>query len=257
MEVKLKPGERIDDLQRDGLRIIQDPERFCFGMDAVLLSGFAVSADPVKGIAVGNNMEGKRVLDMGTGTGILPILLSSKTKARELIGLEIQEDSAEMAARSIDLNDLAPRVSIVRGDIKDASSIFGAASFDVITCNPPYMIGGHGLQNPDSPKAIARHEVMCTFEDVAEQAKKLLKPSGKLFLVHRPFRLSEIMVTLTKHSLEPKRMQLVYPYIDKEPNMVLIEAVRGGKPRIAVERPLVIYKAPGAYTKEVYDIYGY
>ena len=257
MEVKLKPGERIDDLQRDGLRIIQDPERFCFGMDAVLLSGFAVSADPVKGIAVGNNMEGKRVLDMGTGTGILPILLSSKTKARELIGLEIQEDSAEMAARSIDLNDLAPRVSIVRGDIKDASSIFGAASFDVITCNPPYMIGGHGLQNPDSPKAIARHEVMCTFEDVAEQAKKLLKSSGKLFLVHRPFRLSEIMVTLTKHSLEPKRMQLVYPYIDKEPNMVLIEAVRGGKPRIAVERPLIIYKAPGEYTKEVYDIYGY
>ena len=167
------------------------------------------------------------------------------------IGLEIQEDSAEMAARSIDLNDLAPRVSIVRGDIKDASSIFGAASFDVITCNPPYMIGGHGLQNPDSPKAIARHEVMCTFEDVAEQAKKLLKPSGKLFLVHRPFRLSEIMVTLTKHSLEPKRMQLVYPYIDKEPNMVLIEAVRGGKPRIAVERPLIIYKAPGEYTPHI------
>ena len=200
MEVKLKPGERIDDLQRDGLRIIQDPERFCFGMDAVLLSGFAVSADPVKGIAVGNNMEGKRVLDMGTGTGILPILLSSKTKARELIGLEIQEDSAEMAARSIDLNDLAPRVSIVRGDIKDASSIFGVASFDVITCNPPYMIGGHGLQNPDSPKAIARHEVMCTFEDVAEQAKKLLKPSGKLFLVHRPFRLSEIMPSSRKRS---------------------------------------------------------
>ena len=257
MNVELKPGERIDDLQRDGLRIIQDPERFCFGMDAVLLSGFATAADPVKGIVVGNSMEGKRVLDMGTGTGILPILLSSKTKAAELIGLEIQKDSAEMASRSVELNDLSPRVSIVCGDIKDASDIFGAASFDVITCNPPYMIGGHGLQNPDSPKAIARHEVMCTFEDIATQAEKLLKPSGRLFLVHRPFRLSEIMVTLTKHRLEPKRMQLVYPYIDKEPNMVLIEAVRGGKPRITVERPLIIYKAPGEYTKEVYDIYGY
>ena len=257
MEVTLKPGERIDDLQRDGLRIIQDPERFCFGMDAVLLSGFAVGADPVKKVIVTNDMQNKKVLDMGTGTGILPILLSAKTKASELVGLEIQKDSADMAKRSVDLNDLSKRVSIVCGDIKEAVSIFGAAAFDVITCNPPYMIGGHGLQNLDSPKAIARHELMCTFEDIAAQAEKLLKPSGKFFLVHRPFRLSEIMVTLTKHKLEPKRMQLVYPYIDKKPNMVLIEAVRGGKSRITVEKPLIIYKSPGKYTDEVYDIYGY
>lgn len=257
MEVALKPGERIDDLQRNGFRIIQDPDRFCFGMDAVLLSGFAAGADPEKGIAVANEMENKRILDMGTGTGILPLLLAAKTKARELIGLEIQEDSADMARRSVELNDLSPRVSIVCGDIKEAGSIFGAASFDAITCNPPYMIGGHGMQNKDTPKAIARHEVMCTFDDIAESAEKILKPSGRFYLVHRPFRLSEILVTLTRHHLEPKRMQLVYPFIDKEPNMVLIEAVRGGNPRMQVERPLIIYEKPGIYTKEIYDIYGY
>ena len=255
MEVELKPGERIDDLQRDGLRIIQDPERFCFGMDAVLLSGFATAADPVKGIAVGNTMEGKRVLDMGTGTGILPILLSSKTKASELIGLEIQEDSAEMAKRSVDLNDLSPRVSIVCGDIKEASSIFGAASFDAITCNPPYMIGGHGLQNPDSPKAIARHEVMCTLADVCRAAAFTLKSNGKFFMVHRPNRLVDIFYELRKVHLEPKRMWLVYPYENSESNMVLLESVKGGKTQLIVEKPLIVYKDKNIYSDEILRIY--
>lgn len=245
MEVSLKENERIDDLQRDGYRIIQNPAKFCFGMDAVLLSGFA----RVK--------EGEHVLDLGTGTGIIPLLLSAKTKALHLTGLEIQEESADMAARSVRLNGVEEKIDIVQGDIKEAGAIFGAASFDVVTCNPPYMIGKHGLQNPDAPKAIARHEVLCTLEDVASQAAKVLKPGGNLFLVHRPFRLAEIITTLTKYRLEPKRMQLVYPFIDKEPNMVLIEANRGGKPRMTVEKPLIVYKEPGVYMPEIYDIYGY
>lgn len=245
MEVSLKENERIDDLQRDGYRIIQNPEKFCFGMDAVLLSGFA----RVK--------EGERVLDLGTGTGIIPLLLSAKTKAAHLTGLEIQAESADMAVRSVLLNGLEEKIDIVQGDIKEAGAIFWAASFDVVTCNPPYMIGQHGLQNPDAPKAIARHEVLCTLEDVISQAAKVLKPGGNFFLVHRPFRLAEIITTLTRYRLEPKRMQLVYPFIDKEPNMVLIEANRGGKPRMTVEKPLIVYKEPGVYMPEIYEIYGY
>ena len=243
--IELKDSERLDDLQRNGLKIIQDPERFCFGMDAVLLSGFA------------NAKEGDRVLDLGTGTGIIPILMSAKTKARELVGLEIQEESADMATRSVKLNDLEDKVKIVNGDIKEAGQIFDAASFDVVTSNPPYMINSHGLQNPDAPKAIARHEVSCTLEDVVAAAAKCLKSGGKFYMVHRPFRLAEIMVVMHEYRLEPKRMQLVYPFVDKEPSMVLIEGARGGKSRITVEKPLIIYEAPGKYTPEIYDIYGY
>lgn len=245
MTINLKENERLDELQRNGYRIIQNPEKFCFGMDAVLLSGFAGAK------------EGDSVLDMGTGTGIIPILMEAKTKAAHLTGLEIQEESADMAARSVALNGLEDKITIVKGDIKEAGTLFGAASFDIVTCNPPYMIGSHGLQNPDAPKAIARHEILCTLEDVVSQAAKLLKPGGKFFLVHRPFRLAEIMVTLHEYKLEPKRMQLVYPYVDKEPNMVLLEAVRGGKPRMTVEKPLIVYKEPGVYMQEIYDIYGY
>jgi tRNA1Val (adenine37-N6)-methyltransferase len=243
--IDLKPSERLDDLQRNGYQIIQDPERFCFGMDAVLLSGFASAP------------EGGRVLDLGTGTGIIPILMSAKTKASELIGLEIQEDSADMARRSVILNDLQEKVKIVQGDIKEAGEIFDAASFDVVTCNPPYMIGGHGLKNPEGPKAIARHEVLCDLEDVVRAAARCLKSGGKFYMVHRPFRLTEIMVLMHQYHVEPKRMQLVYPYIDKEPTMVLIEGARGGRSRITVEKPLIIYEAPGKYTPEIYDIYGY
>lgn len=243
--IELKSGERLDDLQRNGFRIIQDPDRFCFGMDAVLLSGFAAAA------------EGARVLDLGTGTGIIPILMAAKTKAKELVGLEIQPESADMASRSVALNELQDRVKIVQGDIKEAGLIFDAASFDVVTCNPPYMIGGHGLKNPDAPKAIARHEVLCDLEDVIKAAAKCLKSGGKFYMVHRPFRLAEIMVLMHQYKLEPKRMQLVYPYVDKEPTMVLIEGARGGKSRITVEKPLIIYESEGKYTPEIYDIYGY
>lgn len=244
-KVVLKENERIDDLERNGYRIIQDTKRFCFGMDAVLLSGFA----RVK--------EGARVLDLGTGTGIIPILLEAKTGAEHLTGLEIQEESADMARRSVLLNGLEDKIDIVAGDIKEAESLFDAASFDVITCNPPYMIGKHGITNEGDAKAIARHEILCTLEDVVSQTAKLLKPGGNFFMVHRPFRLAEILTVLQAYKLEPKRMQLVYPFVDKEPNMVLIEANRGGRPRMTVEKPLIVYKEPGVYMPEIYDIYGY
>ena len=245
MKVELKAGERIDELQRNGYQIIQNENGFCFGMDAVLLSGFA----KVK--------KGENALDLGTGTGIIPLLLEAKTEGRHFTGLEIQETSADMAQRSVCLNDLNEKVEIVRGDIKEAVDLFGKASFDVVTSNPPYMTGQHGLVNPDMPKAIARHEILCTLEDVIGQASALLKENGRFYMVHRPFRLSEIMVTMSRYRLEPKRMKLVYPFVDKEPNMVLIEGLKGGRPRVTVEKPLIVYEKPGVYTSEIYDIYGY
>ena len=237
--------ERIDDLQRNGYRIIQKKKGFCFGMDAVLLSGFA----QVK--------EGETAVDLGTGTGIIPILLEAKTKGTHFTGLEIQEEVAEMAERSVRLNQLEARVDIVRGDIKEASRLFGKASFDVVTSNPPYMNDNHGLKNPDLPKAIARHEVFCTLDDVCREAALLLKSGGRFYMVHRPHRLAEIITALKMYKLEPKRMKLVHPFADKEANMVLIEAVRGGKSMMKVEAPIIVYKEPGVYTQEIYDVYGY
>ena len=244
-EIRLKDSERLDELHRNGYKIIQDPGRFCFGMDAVLLSGFA----RVK--------RGEVALDLGTGTGIIPILLEAKTEGAHFTGLEIQPESADMAERSVRLNELEEKVSIVTGDIKDASKIFGASSFDVITTNPPYMIGEHGLKNGADAKAIARHEILCDLDDILRESARILKPSGRFYMVHRPFRLAEIFSKMVEYRIEPKRMQLVYPYVDKEPNMVLIEGLRGGKSRLTVERPLIVYEEPGKYTPEIYDIYGY
>lgn len=240
-----REDERIDDLQRNGYRIIQKKKGFCFGMDAVLLSGFA----QVK--------EGEVALDLGTGTGIIPILLEAKTQGRHFTGLEIQEEMAEMAGRSVRLNHLEDRVDIVRGDIREASRLFGKASFDVVTSNPPYMNDNHGLKNPDLPKAIARHEVLCTLDDVCREASLLLKSGGRFYMVHRPHRLAEIITTLKAYKLEPKRMKLVHPFVDKEANMVLIEAVRGGRSMMKVEAPVIVYREVGAYTQEIYDVYGY
>ena len=201
--------ERIDNLGINGYQIIQKEQGFCFGMDAVLLSDFA----QVK--------NGGRVLDLGTGTGILPILMEAKSNAAHLTGLEIQSEMAEMAARSVKLNHLEDKIEIVEGDIKEASAIFSHDSFDTITSNPPYMIGQHGLKNPSETKAIARHEILCTFADITAAAKKLLKNN-----------------------------------IDKEPNIFLLEAVKGGKSRMTVEPPLIVYEKEGKYTEEIYKIYG-
>ena len=231
MENNLKPGERLDELHRNGYYIIQNAEKFCFGMDAVLLSGFAA----VK--------KGERALDLGTGTGIIPILLEAKTDGEHFTGLEIQPESADMAARSVAYNHLEAKIDIITGDIKDASKRFGASSFDVITTNPPYMIGNHG--------------VLCTLVDILRESVMLLKPKGRFYMVHRPFRLAEIMSKMVSYGLEPKRMKLVYPFVDKEPNMVLIEGLKGGNSRLTVEKPLIVYKEQGVYTDEIYDIYGY
>lgn len=243
--MELKKGERIDDLHRNGYKIIQNTEKFCFGIDAVLLTGFAV----VK--------EKEKVLDLGTGTGIIPILLEAKTKGEHFTGLEIQEESVEMADRSVKLNCLEDRISIVKGDIKEAVELFPLSSFDVITSNPPYMNNKNGLKNDLQPKSIARHEILCTLDDVIRNTSSLLKVGGRFYMVHRPSRLPEIIVTLKKYKLEPKRIRLVHPYINKEPNMILIESVRHGKPLLKVEPPLIVYESVGKYTEEIYDIYGY
>ena len=241
----LKPGERMDDLERNGYKIIQTPHRFCFGMDAVLLSGFA------------QVRKGETAIDLGTGTGIIPILLEAKTPGKHFTGLEIQEESADMARRSVAYNHLEEKIDIILGDICQAGELFPKASFDVVTSNPPYMNDMHGLKNPSDALAIARHEVKCTLDDVAAAASALLRSGGRFYLVHRPFRLVEIFSALTRYHLEPKRMRLVYPFVDKEPNMVLIEAVRGGRSMIKIEKPLIVYEKPGVYTQEIYNVYGY
>lgn len=241
----MNSNERIDDLQINGRRIIQSPDRFCFGMDAVLLSGFA----KVK--------KGESVLDLGTGTGILPILLDAKTEGGHFIGLEIQPESADMARRSVILNNRQDKIDIVTGDIKNALNIFGMASFDVIVTNPPYMNQNHGITNPESPKAIARHELLCSLEDVIRQTRSLLKVNGRMYMVHRPFRLPDIMELMNECGIEPKKMRFVHPYVDREPSMVLIEGVRGGNRRLTVEKPLVIYDGPGEYSEEIKRDYGF
>lgn len=241
--IEIKENERLDDLQRDGLMIIQNPEKFCFGIDAVLLSDFAKAG------------SGDKVLDLGTGTGIIPLLMSSKTKAKCFSALEIQEESADMARRSVSYNKLQEKINIITGDIKDAKTIFGQDSFNVVTSNPPYMIDNHGLKNPDEPKAIARHEIKCSLSDVVKSASAVLVNGGHFYMVHRPFRLAEIICTMREYKLEPKRMRLVYPFADKEPNIVLIEGIKGSNPRMTVEPPLIIYKKPGEYTEETLSIY--
>ena len=243
--INLLPGERLDDLERNGYRIIQNKDKFCFGMDAVLLSGFA------------EVRQGEIALDLGTGTGIIPILLEAKTQGKHFSALEIQEESADMARRSVALNGLEEKIEIVDGDIKEASKIFGKSVFDVVTSNPPYMNENHGLKNPNLPKAIARHEVLCTLDDVVREAAAVLRPGGRFYMVHRPHRLIEIITKLTEYKLEPKRMKFVHPYKDREANMVLIEAVRGGKSMVKLEAPIVVFNEDGTYTEEITGIYGY
>ena len=244
MTINLKPEERLDDLQLNGYEIIQHPGKFCFGMDAVLLANFA------------HVKAGEKVLDLGTGTGIIPILLTAKTPGEHFTGLEIQDESADMARRSVLHNHLEDKVNIVTGDIKEAATIFGPVSFDVITTNPPYMIGSHGIANASDTKAIARHEVLCTLDDILRESARILKPGGRFYMVHRPFRLAEILSKMVAVGLEPKRMRMVHPFIDKEPNMVLVEGKRGANSRMTVERPLVVYKEIGVYSDELLGEYG-
>ena len=240
----LGPSERIDDLCRNDLKLIQNKDVFCFGMDAVLLSTFA----KVK--------KGRKVLDLCTGNGVIPILMQDKNPGTEYVGLEIQEVSADLAKRNVLLNGLEDRISIIKGDLREASSLFGEASFNVVTVNPPYMNENHGLVNPESQKAIARHEIMCTLDDVVCQASACLKLKGSFFMVHRPKRLVEIIATMLKYHIEPKRMRLVYPHFGDEANMVLIEGIKGGHSQITVEKPLIVYNDDASFTEELLAMYG-
>ena len=243
MTINLNPDERLDDLQRNGYKLIQNTKIFCFGMDAVLLCAFTKVE------------QGDKVLDLGTGNGVIPILLKGRTEGEHFTGLEIQDVNVDLATRSVQYNRIEDAVSIIQGDIKEASKIFGGASFDVVTTNPPYMNENHGLKNPESHKAIARHEILCTLEDVIREGTKVLKPGGRFNMIHRPHRLVEIIELMKKYRVEPKRIRFVHPFSDKDANMVLIEGVRGGKPMVKIEPPLVIYKGVGEYTDEVKNLY--
>lgn len=233
------------DTLKNGYKILQDSERFQFGIDAVLLADYASKS----------LKEKESVIDLGTGTGIIPLLMVNKCKTAAFTGLEVQKESAEMAARSVAMNELEGQIQIVHGDLKEAGSLFPRHSFNVVTCNPPYMIDAHGRNNEQDALTIARHEVLCTLEDVVTAADYLLASHGSFFMIHRPFRLPEIFSSLEKHKMEIKRMRLIYPFADKEPNMVLIEARKNAKRRLTIEPPLIVRNDDGEYTIEVQDIY--
>lgn len=243
MNVKIKDTERIDELNSRGYRIIQDREGFCFGLDAVLLSSFAI----VK--------EGDNVLDLGTGTGVIPLLLEAKTKGRHFTGIELQKDVADMARRSVMLNDLTEKIDIVTGDLYDAVKIFGKASFSVITVNPPYMPFTGGLVSPNEKKAISRSEIKCSLSGIISQSVELLKPGGRFYMVHRPFRLTEIIAEMTMNGLSVRYVRFVHPRADKEANLVLIEGIRDAKHQTVVEKPCIVYEKPDVYHQEITDIY--
>ncbi len=243
-KILLNEGERLDDLQCRGYKIIQNKDNFCFGMDAVLLAGFSTGK------------AGARVMDLGTGTGVIPILMYSRKKGEHFTGLEIQDYSVDMAKRSIEYNGLQDKIDIVRGDIKEIPSLFKPATFDIVTSNPPYISEKHGLKNDMEPKNIARHEILLCLEDVIKQAAYLLKEGGCFSMVHKPFRLAEIIRLMSQYKLEPKRICMVQPYQDKEPNMVLIEGNKGGRPMVKIEPALVVYSKEGGYTEELLARYG-
>ena len=244
-EKYLRPGERLDDLQRSDLRIIQDPSKFCFGMDAVLLSGF-VTVKP-----------GERVTDLCTGGGIIPLLLSAKTEASRITGIEIQPEMAEMADRSVRLNGLQDRVRILCGDLRVRGAAGEDGSQDAVTCNPPYMAAGNGIPNPEDALALARHELTCTLEDAVRETARLLRNGGRTAWVYRPHRLTELFAVMRKYRLEPKRLKFVHPLADREANMVLIAASKGGGSLLKGEAPVIVFRAPGEYTPEIREVYGY
>lgn len=243
MNIELMENEKIDDLQYKGLKIIQKDKAFRFGLDAVLLANFA----DVK--------KGDSVIDLGTGTGIISILLAGKTAAKSIVGLEIQEDIAEMAGRSVSLNDLEDRVKIVHGDLKESVKLFGGSSFEVVVSNPPYMIRGGGALNITDTKTVARHEVLCTLEDVIKSAAKLLVPGGQFAMVHRPDRLADIIWLMRNYKIEPKYIRFVHPSPYKKPNLILIKGSRQGRPQLKMMDPLYVYDEKGNFSKEINEIY--
>ena len=236
--------ENIDDLQLKGLYLIQKRDGFKFGIDAVLLSDFA----QVK--------KRHRVMDLCTGTGIVPFLVYGKYEPQSVFGLEIQRDMVEMAERSVKLNSLEGRVQFINGDLKDIDSLKRLDRFDVVTVNPPYKLNNSGILNPLDKLAIARHEVLCNLEDVIAASRVLLKDNGRMFIVHRPERLADIFTLMRKYKIEPKRVKMVHPKMGKAPNIVLVEGQRDGGAYLKWEAPLYVYDENGRYTKEIDEIYG-
>ncbi len=241
----INPNERIDDLQTNNLKIIQNPDLFCFGTDAVLLSDYASRSI----------RKGSKVLDLCCGNGIIPILLTSKSYASQIIGIEIQEESASLAKRSIELNGLNDKVQIVCNDLKNAEIIFGKRSFDYITCNPPYKEAGGGLTNKASATTIARHEILCNLEDIIRVSSIILKQTGKLCIVHRPERLADILCLMRKYKIEPKRLRMVHPFAEKTATMVLVEGAYLSNPKLHLDPPLYVYKDLNVFSDEIITIY--
>ena len=236
--------ERIDDLEYKNLKIIQSPSCFCFGIDAVLLSHFA---SEIKKNSI--------VADLCTGNGIISILLSAKCDAKKIYAVEIQDKIADMANRSVALKNLQDKIEVLNLDLKLMPEKFDNGSFDSIVCNPPYMKANSGLVNENEEKLIARHEIMCSIENIAEVSAKLLKNNGTLYMVHRPDRLVDILSTLREYRLEPKSLQFVQPSTGKAPNLILIKAVKNAKPFLKMCEPLIVYNQDGTYTKEILKIY--
>lgn len=243
MEELILQDETIDDLQ-NGYRIIQKRDAFRYGVDAVLLSDFA------------DIKPRHTVVDLGTGTGIIPILIYAKKKPAMITAVEIQKEIAEMAERSIRMNGLEGSIKIECMDLKDAPALLGKAKYDCVVTNPPYVKKECGINNPSESKAIARFEIMCSLEDVLTAAKELLKPGGKLFMVHRADRLVDIIYEMRNKGIEPKRIRFVHPSIGKRPNLLLIEGARGGNKELKFMDPLYIYDDKGEYTEEIHRIYG-
>ena len=241
----VRSNERVDDLERNGYRLIQNPEVFCFGIDAILLAHFAKV----------NNAK-QKVLDIGTGTGIIPIVMHAIYGKGHFTGIDIQESMIEMASRSVKLNEIENDVEMKVVDIKCCKEHFAAGQFDIITCNPPYMKGHAGLKNEHPSKTIARHEVACTLEDIIAGAGYMLKYGGKMCMIHRPHRLVDIFTAMRQNKIEPKVMRMVYPKVGKEPTMVLVEGVKNGNPELRVQTPLYVYNEDGTYTDEINQIYG-
>ena len=242
MELKLYPTERIDDLLTHNLKIIQSREVFSFSMDAVLLAHFATI--PLKG----------KIIDLCTGNGVIPFLVSVYTKA-DIIGIDIQERLVDMATRSVFLNNLTKQIKVVHGDLKDSPRIFGAGEFDLVTVNPPYLPLTGQDKNINKYVAIARHEVHTNLEEVIDTGNKLLKVGGRMAMVHRPSRLGDIIYLLREVKLEPKRIRFVHPSLNKEANMVLIEAKKQGGKELHILPPIIVYDENGQYTDEIYKIY--
>lgn len=240
----INEDENIDDLQLKGLNLIQKKDGFKFGIDAVLLSDFA-------------NVKTKhRVIDLCTGTGIVPFLLYGKYNPSEIVGVEIQEDMVEMAGRSVKLNSLEDKVSFLNLDLKNTEQLKKLGRFDVLTVNPPYKLNNSGILNPLDKLAIARHEIMCNLEDVIYAARVLLKDNGRMFIVHRPERLADIFCLMRKYKIEPKRVKMIHPKANKAPNIVLVEGQRDGGAYLKWDTPLYVYDENGNYTNEIDKIYG-